>query len=30
LWYGVFVHAFFDFIGLTLIYLGKLSWQHIK
>ena len=25
LWYGVFVHAFFDFIGLTLIYLGKLS-----
>ena len=25
LWYGVFVHTFFDFIGLTLIYLGKLS-----
>ena len=25
LWYGVFAHAFFDFIGLTLIYLGKLS-----
>src|SRR5215203_2880639 len=25
LWYGVFVHAFFDFLGLTLIYLGKLS-----
>ena len=25
LWYGIFVHAFFDFIGLTLIYLGKLS-----
>jgi len=25
LWYGVFVHAFFDFIGLTLIYFGKLS-----
>ena len=25
LWYGLFVHAFFDFIGLTLIYLGKLS-----
>jgi membrane protease YdiL (CAAX protease family) len=25
LWYGVFVHAFFDFIGLTFIYLGKLS-----
>jgi len=25
LWYGVFVHAFFDFIGLSLIYLGKLS-----
>lgn len=22
LWYGIFVHAFFDFIGLTLIYLG--------
>jgi membrane protease YdiL (CAAX protease family) len=25
LWYGIFIHAFFDFIGLTLIYLGKLS-----
>ena len=25
LWHGIFVHAFFDFIGLTLIYLGKLS-----
>ena len=25
LWYGLFFHAFFDFIGLTLIYLGKLS-----
>jgi len=25
LWYGVFFHAFFDFIGLTLIYLGKMS-----
>ena len=24
LWYGIFIHAFFDFIGLTLIYLGKL------
>jgi len=23
LWYGIFVHAIFDFIGLTLIYLGK-------
>ena len=22
LWYGTFIHAFFDFIGLTLIYLG--------
>ena len=22
LWYGVFIHTFFDFIGLTLIYLG--------
>jgi membrane protease YdiL (CAAX protease family) len=25
LWYGLFFHAFFDFIGLTLIYLGKMS-----
>jgi membrane protease YdiL (CAAX protease family) len=25
LWYGLFFHAFFDFIGLTLIYLGKIS-----
>ncbi len=25
LWYGIFFHAFFDFIGLTLIYLGKMS-----
>jgi len=24
LWYGLFFHAFFDFIGLTLIYLGKI------
>jgi len=24
LWYGIFVHAFFDFIGFTLIYLGYL------
>jgi membrane protease YdiL (CAAX protease family) len=24
LWYGLFFHAFFDFIGLTLIYLGYL------
>jgi membrane protease YdiL (CAAX protease family) len=23
LWYGLFFHTFFDFIGLTLIYLGK-------
>jgi membrane protease YdiL (CAAX protease family) len=22
LWYGVFIHTFFDFIGLTMIYLG--------
>jgi membrane protease YdiL (CAAX protease family) len=22
LWYGIFIHTFFDFIGLTLIYLG--------
>jgi membrane protease YdiL (CAAX protease family) len=25
LWYGLFFHAFFDFIGLTFIYLGKIS-----
>jgi membrane protease YdiL (CAAX protease family) len=25
LWFGIFAHAFFDFIGLTLIYLGKLT-----
>ncbi len=25
LWYGLFFHAFFDFIGLTLIYPGKIS-----
>jgi membrane protease YdiL (CAAX protease family) len=24
LWYGIFVHGFFDFIGLTFIYLGYL------
>jgi membrane protease YdiL (CAAX protease family) len=24
LWYGVFIHTFFDFIGLTMIYLGYL------
>lgn len=24
LWYGIFIHTFFDFIGLTLIYLGYL------
>ena len=24
LWYGLFFHAFFDFIGLTLIYIGYL------
>src|SRR6266496_3493134 len=24
LWYGLFFHAFFDFIGLTLIYLGEI------
>jgi len=24
LWYGTFIHTFFDFIGLTLIYLGYL------
>ena len=24
LWYGIFVHTFFDFIGLTMIYLGYL------
>jgi membrane protease YdiL (CAAX protease family) len=24
LWYGTFIHTFFDFIGLTLIYLGKI------
>lgn len=22
LWYGIFIHTFFDFIGLTMIYLG--------
>ncbi len=24
LWYGIFIHTFFDFIGLTMIYLGVL------
>ncbi len=24
LWYGLFCHTFFDFIGLTLLYLGYL------
>jgi len=24
LWYGTFIHTFFDFIGLTLIYLGDM------
>ena len=25
LWYGIFIHAFFDFIGLTLIFLGSMK-----